>query len=214
MGGFLGLLVSKVLWNYALSPPSVELPSGSAPQAFGLYRVGAAPTVVAKQNRVGELKHEFRRCRTGDECTYGRTLSALGIGKLEALPELPAHEASDAIAIARRLSSVEFFRQGSGGVGIVVAFENHHTFVGFQTNELAHDTHGYVECVLDNRADASRLESEVSYYFDVAGIEFATPGVLVVLGALLAVLIMLVSMALMRFVAALVVRTKPPLRRS
>ncbi|XXF77915.1 hypothetical protein P2318_33420 [Myxococcaceae bacterium GXIMD 01537] len=77
------------------------------------------------------------------------------------------------------------------------------TVVGFQTGELNNDTHGYVEVLFRGAGPGAEFIESVHYYFDVAGIEFATPGFLIVVSQMAACLLSAAILLAMLGVSAL-----------
>lgn len=80
-------------------------------------------------------------------------------------------------------------KAGAKGTGTVATFSlggKTKTLVVFDSYELRDDTHGYVELLMSGVSANSRLEDAAYFYYDIAGIEFATPPVLMLIAVLLA----------------------------
>ena len=187
-----GLTMSKCLWGYFVSPPTVTISPSCHPAAAAMFRAQPAVELLSRQERDEMLQSQFERCRHGDECTYGRTLLATG-GKVWLDTRLEDEgTVRQVVADARNTPPAPFFVPTQRGVGAVATYScpgGSVSLLLFHTYELHDDTHGYFEALFQ-KADSEYLSKAVAhYYFDVAGIESATPAVLSVIGMVLAYIV-------------------------
>lgn len=71
---------------------------------------------------------------------------------------------------------------------MVVTFGDDTTLVAFHSGELRDDTYGYAEVLFRGRGATTVRKAAENYLFDLAGLEFLTPPVLVGVGIGLALL--------------------------
>jgi hypothetical protein len=186
-----GLLASKVLWNYYWTIPTVSL-EGLEPKAAVMVSNGDGWRVMPREHRDRALASDGQRCsRKGEVCTYGRPLRRWDADALTKLPVLESDDALERLASARALCPVDFLRPSGLGVGagMIVDLGDGMTLVAFHTGELRDDTYGYVEVLFQGRGTSTVRKGVASYYFDMAGLEFLTPPVLVCLGVLLVLVV-------------------------
>lgn len=186
-----GLVASKSLWNYWWVQPIVHIDHAARPTEIAFFWVWPSLEVKPLSDRNELLSNELRRCSGGhqEECTSGRALFQTRNVELATLPTITAIRVRDALDSARRLSRTAFLSDGQQGTGFVTIYDLHGeqlTLITFNTAELHDDTRGHAEILLGGSGERASLVDFASYYFDVAGIEFATPRVLVLLGILLA----------------------------
>lgn len=189
-----GLGTSKSLWNYWWVPPTVHVDYAARPTEIAFFWVWPSLEVKPLADRNELLSDELRRCLGGhqEECTSGRALFQTRNVELTTLPTITAIRVRGALDSARRLSRTAFLRVEQQGTGFVTIYDLHGeqlTLITFNTAELHDDTRGHAEILLGGSGERTSLVDFVSYYFDVAGIEFATPRVLVLIGILLAFLV-------------------------
>jgi hypothetical protein len=141
-------------------------------------------------------------CQRGIDCTHGRILAAWPLEQLTALSSVPDSEVNDIVSTSGRFFPEDLVgRQLS--YGVVLVLESGFVVVSLSTRELSDDTYGHVELLLRGLGASIELVDSAYYYYDVAGIEFATPKFLVVLGVLLAYIIGAFAFVTLRLVAAL-----------
>jgi hypothetical protein len=201
LGAAVGLLASKQMWNYYWVIPVVSLGSELEPKAAAMVITGEGWQVLSKEERDRSLESELLRCsKEGEVCTFGRPLRRWGAETLATLPVLDADDALELLASARSVAPVGFLGPaGSGkGGGIVLTLGSDTTLAAFHTGELHDDTYGYVEVLFQGRGATTVRKAAATYLFDLAGLEFLTPPVLVGLGMVLALLASVVGMAVAR----------------
>ncbi len=186
-----GLGASKSLWDYWWVPPAVYIDPAAHPRAIAFFSRWPSLEVKPIADRNEVLGSQLTRCSGGqtEECTYGRVLLQTRNVEWIALPVIADSSVHTAFNAAQRLSPAAFVREGQNGTGVVAIYDLHGetlTLVAFNTAELHDDTHGYAEMLLRGSGGDITLSDSISYYYDVAGIEFATPRVLVLLGIILA----------------------------
>jgi hypothetical protein len=189
-----GLGASKSLWGFWWVQPTVQIDPASCPKEFTFFSIWPSLEVKPLATRNELVFDELRRCLKGfpEECTDGRALLHTPNVDWNTLPNITVSSVQDALDSARKLSSSEFLRDGQKGNGFVIKYDLNGqslTLVTFNTSELHNDTHGYVEVLIAGHKERASLLDFAYYYYDVAGIEFATPGVLVVVGIVLSFLI-------------------------
>jgi len=141
--------------------------------------------VLPKGERNAVLKDAFRRCDIGDECTFGRVLAATGSDRWTESPMVGDRDIQSAMASIRKLKLAPFLHEDQKGFGAIAVYEvdgETKTVACFHTLEIANDTHGYVEVLFRGSGSNIEREDSLHYFFDVAGIEFATPKVLTAIG--------------------------------
>jgi len=186
-----GLVASKSLWDYWWVPPTVHIDHAARPTEIAFFWVWPSLEVKPLADRNELLSNELRSCSGGHQeaCTSGRALFRPRNIELTTLPTITAIRVRGALDSARRLSRTTFLSDGQRGTGFVTIYDLHGeqlTLITFNTAELHDDTRGHAEILLGGSGERVSLVDFTSYYFDVAGMEFATPCVLVLLGILLA----------------------------
>lgn len=187
-----GLTLSKCMWGYAFAPPAVRVDPGAEPLSLAHYWLKPELIVQSLKERDSALDNAFKDCRRGHECTYGRTLSVFGSRQWLQTPIPSIREVQAALESAQRLSPVSFFTAGAKGTGVVAAYrtkEGVKVLVAFNSYELHDDTHGYLELLFRNDVGRPVLQDAAHYYYDVAGVEFATPLFLAIFGTVVAYLL-------------------------
>ena len=182
-GAISGPFVSKLLWGYWWNAPIVRIPENRGLEAVSLFYVNPTLEVASPDDRNSVIESHLRGCEIprGD-CNAGRILSKLGGRALEALPPLPDQDVFGIVKIAHAVSPVNFFGPDKTGGGFAIRFSGNIWLITFSSSELSNDTHGYVELLLDNSTAAPIAMENAWYYYDVAGVEFLSPPVLVIGG--------------------------------
>ena len=188
LGALLGVFASRGLWGYFWSVPAIQLPELSNMEAASFFYAKPFVEVVPSEERSSHIEGGIRVCQiTVEDCNSSRIIDRLGGRRLEDLPPVSSQEVVDTVGLARALSPIAFFRHDQKGYGLVVRFSHNVWLVTFHTEELpsdqgkgfSSDSHGYVELLVDRGAPSPRVLESASYFFDVTGLEFLTPPVLV-----------------------------------
>ncbi len=190
IGTVIGLSASKLLWNYWWTLPTIHINHEAQPTAIAFFKIWPLLKVEPLASRNEILKNEFKRCAQEQqkECTFGRTLLQTSDVEWTTLPMIKTTSVHSALNSAYRLSETSLLRDGQQGTGIITIYDLQGkplTLISFETAELHDDTHGHIEILLSGPSQQTSLLDFASYYYDVAGIEFATPRVLVFLGNLI-----------------------------
>ena len=174
-GAALGAEASRALWNYAWSPPRVDVGEAGSPVAFAIFSVDGHLGVLSRIERDATLQRELYRCDTGGNCTYGRPLTRWGLDELSSLPLASSEQIRRALKVAAADQPAEAARALPVERGAVVVFDRAFTLLAAETGEIADDRFMYRELLVESEEGLPRAVAEARYYFDVAGIEFATP---------------------------------------
>jgi hypothetical protein len=185
LGAGSGLMVSKAQWNYFLRPSSTAARKSMEVDSVSFIAVGGSRTSPTLDEQRELLDGQIRQCATSDEdCSFGRVLLRTGTRSWEGLvgPSSPSAELAVEEALTLRASPFSLALGPTlGMVAHVHEGLSQFTIVGLESSDLANDDHhGYAEWLIKEPA---QLEDFVVYYFDIAGLEFATPLRLAGLGA-------------------------------
>lgn len=184
IGSAVGLSTSKILWNYWWSPPTVHINHEAQPTAITFFKIWSLLKMEPLASRNEILKNELKRCagEQQDGCTFGRALLQTSDVEWTTLPMVTATSVHDILNSAYKLPNTSLMRDGQQGTGVIATYDLQGKpliFISFETAELRDDTHGHVEVLLGGTNEQTTLLDFASYYYDIAGIEFATPRVLV-----------------------------------
>lgn len=197
-GAIAGLATSKARWGYVLGPPSTAVRRSMEVDSVSFVAVRGTrrPLTVAEQKTL--LEDQLRRCAaSGEDCSFGRVLLRTGTKAWLGLVRPDDAEAEVAIDRALALRAAPFALDPGPTLGMVARLHErgrHLVIVGLQSRDSTDDDyHGYAEWLMDEHG---HLDDFAVYYFDVAGLEFATPSLLAGAGALacsLPVLLLLIA---------------------
>lgn len=197
-----GLTASKILWNYVWSPPTVKVSKAAQPEALALFQKEKEVKILSDADRNDALAVHLRNCQGGGYCTFGRFLAATGNDEWFAAPTLPETEVRSILESMIAESPASFLGAGQRGIGVVATYVGdgeRRTIVAFETRELWNDTYGYAEGLFRHSGPDVELLDSIYYFFDIAGIEFATPKVLVAMGVGLAYIVAICGFVVARY---------------
>lgn len=191
IGACSGLGASKARWNYFFSPPAVRVAKDLrvASIAFAYFRGEEPPYELPVAE--GLLDRELRRCAAGDDdCTFGRTLLRTATSEWRGLVKAAPTERPPSPVLSTISQKPPSFSLAEGHPPLVTIVElrdaNGHqsSLVSVMTHQVEGDDdhHGYAEWLLTSDG---KVADFAEYYFDVAGVEFLTPAVLVLMGMML-----------------------------
>jgi hypothetical protein len=178
------LVTSKVCWNYWWWPHTVTIPRELRPLAFSAYQARPDVRVLDAGERTAILDSQIVACTRESECNLGRTLAQFRSQLSSDLPLVPSESIASMLASAAGPQT--FYDGTQPGFGMAVLFTDDTCLLGFSSSELRDDTHGYFEAVLSPCTASPRVIQQRWYWFDVAGIEFATPKFLLCFYAVIA----------------------------
>lgn len=191
VGAASGIVASKLLWGYFLAPPTAQPPPGVQPMALSVVWLRPEIVVRSHDERDSLIRTELDACRRGSEdCQHGRILQATGAERWLEVVGLGEERVARDLANAYSFHPAPFFLRGGHGTAVVAEYGGgkcRGVIVTFNSEELHADTHGFVEVVMEDCGPkySATLRASNLYYYDVAGIEFATPAFLAVTGGLL-----------------------------
>lgn len=129
IGASLGLTISKALWGYFWTVPTLPTEVAVVPDAISAF--WTAPVVAFSESKRDEaLQRELALCRkvnrrqNGSDCTVGRVLLATGAERWIGKPLISESEVSELVAWAQARSEIRFFRSNQKGFGVIAEYHS------------------------------------------------------------------------------------------